>query len=214
MIKKVVYEFDDSDTSMGFADEQSLKGVDYPASIDEYEYRIKEEIKKEFPEAEIVIQRGYGKVEAYTEDPSSGLTEQENACMEINEIVRRVWEAFDWVLMKPKRHHPLPYSVIEDNGGGLGLFVFNPRKRNAVYAHYGYETTPGTLSTDLNALDGGSDPLTWDGGEESPQALYSKITSYEYGWNVICKGRQGKPEEREIFPERMGAAGRIEFNIE
>lgn len=54
------------------------------------------------------------------------------------------------------------YEVIEDNGGGLTLVVFN--KNGKV-----------------------DNPVTdWDGNEDNPQAVYDNIVSFEYGWEIVA----------------------------
>ena len=102
---------------------------------------------------------------------------------------------------------PKKFCVIEDNGGGLTLVIFDDNESDKVsYLHTGYEYIIGQLTNDLIEISNGSDPSTWDGYEENPQEIYDNITSFDYGWEVIA-------DNDDIYPEAMGTAGRIEFGI-
>ena len=100
------------------------------------------------------------------------------------------------------------YEVIEDNGGGLTLVVFN---NNGIvdYLHSGYEYgTSGRLMDDIQALKNGDNPATdWDGNEDNPQAVYDNIVSFEYGWKIVA-------DNDGIYPDKMGCAACLEFGIE
>jgi hypothetical protein len=102
----------------------------------------------------------------------------------------------------------LNYKVIEDNGGGLSLFVF--RGDAVIYAGSGYEYRPGALQGDLAALEAGDDTRTWEGNADDPQAALDDTQRYEYGWETVCEG--GPRQTRRLYPDRMGAAARIEFD--
>ena len=82
------------------------------------------------------------------------------------------------------------YEVIEDNGGGLTLVVFN-KNGKVDYLHSGYEYGKhGRLICDLEALKNGDNPVTdWDGNEDNPQAVYDNIVSFEYGGWPKISGR-------------------------
>lgn len=106
------------------------------------------------------------------------------------------------------------FEVIEDNGGGLTLVVFNA-EGEVDYIHSGYEYTQGQLQNDLKALKNGGNPVEdWDGncgGLEweygtDPQAIYDDIKSYEYGWEVVA-------DNECLYPEKMGGAALSEFGI-
>ena len=97
------------------------------------------------------------------------------------------------------------FNVIEDNGGGLTLVIFDDSDEVS-YLHTGYEYIIGQLTNDLKELANGSDPSTWDGCEENPQEIYDNIISFEYGWKIIA-------DNNGIYPEDMGAAGCLEFKI-
>lgn len=106
------------------------------------------------------------------------------------------------------------FEVIEDNGGGLTLVVFNSNGK-VDYIHNGYEYNQGQLQDDLEALRNGDNPtedldgncggLEWEYGTD-PQAFYNNITSYEFGWEIVA-------DNEGIYPEKMGSAALSEFNI-
>lgn len=103
----------------------------------------------------------------------------------------------------------MKYQVIEDNGGGLHLYVFSGAK--CVWAHTGYEYSPGNLVADLDALESGDDPRRdWDGGADDPQETYDNTTSYEYGWEIVADGGKNR---RKLRKGRMGCAAQIEFGV-
>jgi hypothetical protein len=101
----------------------------------------------------------------------------------------------------------LRYQVIEDNGGGLHLAVFDGG--SCVYLHSGYEYNRGQLSADLSAIANGGNPITdeWDGNADDPQAEYDAITEGAYGHEIVA-------DQYDIYPDLMGAAAKREFGIE
>ena len=100
------------------------------------------------------------------------------------------------------------FEVIEDNGGGLSLFIFDSKGR-VEYAHTGYEHVQGQLSADLADLaEGGNPVVEWEGCEEDPQGVYDSITSYRGGgWEVVA-------DNNGIYPNLMGSAAALEFGID
>jgi len=108
----------------------------------------------------------------------------------------------------------LSYQVLEDNGGGLHLAVLNGNE--CIWFASSYEFIPGNLQEDIAALQEGADPLQ-DGWESylpegyTPQRLYNEFTSYKYGcehgWEIIA-------DETDIYPHRMGVAGRMAFGLD
>ena len=91
----------------------------------------------------------------------------------------------------------LHWQVIEDDGGGLHLAVFDGGK--VVYYSSGQEIH-GTLLDDLAALRQGDDTSGWEQQTDDPQAAYDELTSYESGWTVIA-------DQDGVYVDRMGAAG-------
>ena len=100
----------------------------------------------------------------------------------------------------------LKYQVIEDNGGGLTLAVFN-EKDDVTFLHTGYEYNKGQLKEDLQALQNGADPAEdWDGNEENPQGAYNNMTDADYGWEIVA-------DNNGIYPKKMGISATREFDI-
>ena len=107
------------------------------------------------------------------------------------------------------------YEVIEDNGGGLHLAVFDDNNKVA-YIHSGYEYTKGSLVSSIEELksdnncmenwDGNCGGVKWEFGTD-PQALYDNITSYEYGWKIVA-------DNNGIYSDKMGYAAKFEFGME
>lgn len=105
------------------------------------------------------------------------------------------------------------YTVIEDSGGGLQLFLFKPGTDTPVMGFSGFEYSPGSLIASLDSLDTGDDARRWDGKMENLDEQWSYLSKSDYGYQVICH-RYVHDTERTIKPERMGKAGQIEFGIE
>ena len=104
----------------------------------------------------------------------------------------------------------LPYQVLEDNGGGLHLAIFDGDA--CIWYASGHEHHPGGLREDIEALLDGGHPLRdkWESNAPAgytAQQLYDELTSYEYGWEIIA-------DESDTYPDRMGAAGRTVFGLD
>lgn len=99
------------------------------------------------------------------------------------------------------------YEVIEDNGGGLILSVFD-KNGNVEYLHSGYEfSNSGSIMRDIMMLKNDANPIRdWDGNEENPQAVYDSIISSECGWEIVA-------DNDGIYPDKMGCAARKEFGL-
>jgi hypothetical protein len=104
----------------------------------------------------------------------------------------------------------LSYQVLEDDGGGLHLAVFDDDA--CIWYASGYEYNPDGLREDIAALRDGDHPVK-DGWETNlpdgytAQQLYDELTSYEHGWEIIA-------DDAGVYPERMGAAGRMAFGFD
>jgi len=114
------------------------------------------------------------------------------------------------------------YQVIEDNGGGLALFILDGfgEDKKVVYGAIGYEYRPGALTEDIAAFmrDGNTD--NWEvqtddmtGEPLNMQAIYDNYDNYEYGWEVVAQGDFDTQKEIK-WPKVMGAAAKAEFGIE
>lgn len=106
----------------------------------------------------------------------------------------------------------MEYKVTEDTAGMLCLFVFDENGR-VIYANGGYESYPGNLSANLDALDNGEYPA-WDSNIEDPgpdpQELWDRMSEDEYGWVEICSGKDGV---RKLYKDNMGTDAKREFGI-
>lgn len=102
------------------------------------------------------------------------------------------------------------YSVIEDNGGGLHLFLFRPGTEEIAMGFTGFEGAPGSLVTSLDSLDSGDSARSWDGKMDDAQEQWDFFQSHDYSHQVIVYGENG---ERTLKPDRMGRAGQIEFGV-
>lgn len=108
------------------------------------------------------------------------------------------------------------FEVIEDNGGGLALVVYDENEK-IEYIHTGYEYNPGQLAEDLKVLKNGGNPAKeWDGNDlysvpemEEPEELESWFPweQKNVGWSIVA-------DNDGIYPEKMGSAARLEFGIE
>ena len=96
----------------------------------------------------------------------------------------------------------LSYQVLEDNGGGLHLAIFDGD--SCIWYASGYEHSPDSLREDIAALRDGGHPIRdgWEMPEDvdDSQAAYDDITRHEYGWAVVA-------DDEGIYYDRMGAAG-------
>jgi hypothetical protein len=105
---------------------------------------------------------------------------------------------------KPKTK---PYTVLEDGGGGLYLFVFaGPSRKRVIFAHSGYEYVQGQLTNDIANLKAGDDTSDWENCEEDPQGLWKAyLESSDQEWKWIA-------DEDGIVPaDNMGGSGQEEF---
>ena len=97
------------------------------------------------------------------------------------------------------------FIIIEDNGGGLTLVVFDDNG-SISYLRTGYEYILGQLTNDLIELANGSAPSTWYNCEENPEEIYNDFLSHEYGWEIIA-------DNDRLYSDKMGVTGRLEFGI-
>ena len=109
----------------------------------------------------------------------------------------------------------LPFQVMEDNGGGLHLIVFN-EDREIIYMSTNFEYNQGELTSALIEMSDKTqleikkiisnwetsyDENSWDIMEE-----YEKLTQDRVGCFTII-------DNQNIYPDLMGNAGCIEFKI-
>lgn len=109
------------------------------------------------------------------------------------------------------------FEVIEDNGGGLHLFVFI-NDEISYYAN-GYEYHVGQLSEDIKYFMDDGNTNGWGvqtdfHGEEYTlsfmQSAYEDFTSSEYGWELVAEGNYVTGDVNYYW-DRMGDAASNEF---
>ena len=100
------------------------------------------------------------------------------------------------------------YQYIEDNGGGLYLFVFDANEQvvdgigNLEYAQPG-EWTSVRDELNANPLDAIS---TWDGHISNAADVYEEFRNDDFGSKVVA-------DQDGIRPASMGNAAQIYFGI-
>jgi hypothetical protein len=100
------------------------------------------------------------------------------------------------------------YRVIEDNGGGIHLYVWT-RAGTMIYSNSGYEVDPTDLASCLDCLRRGDGPDWWDnnaldsGGDNDYDYLLSQQSNG--GATIIC-------DNGEWYPDDCGAAGKQCYN--
>lgn len=104
------------------------------------------------------------------------------------------------------------YTYIEDNGGGLHLFVLAGNKVMAGITNLEY-AQPGEwneVKDDLNA-DALAAVRTWEGhmrdNDIDPQSFWNELCESQFGYDTVC--RNGT-----LYPDKMGAAASRYFGIE
>ena len=97
------------------------------------------------------------------------------------------------------------YQYIEDNGGGLYLFVFAGEEVLA-----GIENLEYAQAGEWNDVKDGlaADPLVevggWDGHLDNPQEAYNSLVREQLGYEIVCQS--GK-----LYPDSMGRAAQRYF---
>ena len=97
------------------------------------------------------------------------------------------------------------YQYIEDNGGGLYLFVFAGEEvlagvENLEYAQAGeWNDVKDGLAADLLTEISG-----WDGHLDNPQGVYDDLVREGLGYEIVCQS--GK-----LYPDSMGRAAQRYF---
>ena len=97
------------------------------------------------------------------------------------------------------------WQVVEDNGGGLHLFMFDD-DGTTFAATSGYEHNPGNLMLDIQAwyMTGSVDG--WEGLEPNAQSNYNAMTASPAHGAIIA---QGDSTGAEFYIDSMGSAGHI-----
>jgi len=97
------------------------------------------------------------------------------------------------------------YQYLEDNGGGLYLFVVEDGQVLAgigdlEYAERGewWSIREGLGTDPMAEIDG------WDGHLDDPQDVYDTLKQQPLGYRVVC-------EDGEVYPDDMGKAASLYF---
>ena len=95
------------------------------------------------------------------------------------------------------------YQVIEDNAGGMYLFMFDILDGTVILGIENIENVePGDLEdVDIDDVSG------WDSQLHNPQDVYDEFLNSEFGYEVVA-------DQNEVYPDRMGRAAQMVFNIE
>lgn len=110
----------------------------------------------------------------------------------------------------------LNYQVLEDNGGGIHLFVFEGEEAKVIFAHSGYNS----LIEDIAELKKGGHPIHdgWDGNIDPEEyecstldEYYDLIRYYVDSYNITTPI---VADQNGIYPEKMGASAHKAFGIE
>ena len=103
-------------------------------------------------------------------------------------------------------------KVVEDNAGGLTLYVMRSSDKRCVYAHTGYEynSEPGRIKEDMESLIADDSISGWEGNEEELVAEWEELDLNPVYRQIIAAISYGK---LILHPEHMGAAGEREFGV-
>lgn len=98
-------------------------------------------------------------------------------------------------------HAGLPYAVVEDNGGGLTLFVFGDADRQtAVYAYTGLQyDTPENVAALLRGLDDGQNLCVGNADDEGV------IADAQTAW-LEADDSDIVADDENLYRNRMGAS--------
>lgn len=94
----------------------------------------------------------------------------------------------------------LSWRVTENNGGGLGLWVWD-NNNTLIFAHNGYEYNDGQLTEDINYLQADDSVDGWDGNEITDEDTVRAVRNNNY-----------EPEEMEAMDYTGIAPDNLIFN--
>ncbi len=99
------------------------------------------------------------------------------------------------------------YEFVEDNSGGLFLFVLDD-EGNVID---GIENLEYCEDEWINVKDGLAENAKdevemWEGHIDNPQELYDSIFSHEFGWSIVC-------QNGTLFIDQMGRAAQDYFGV-
>ena len=97
--------------------------------------------------------------------------------------------------------------TVEDNGGGLALYIVKDDK--VVWSHSCYEYNKGQLTTDMQAFCENPDPSDWEGDEgKVGQEAYHHAMKDDMNFSIVAEVLDGKIV---TYPDIMGTAASLEF---
>ena len=125
----------------------------------------------------------------------------------INAVLQEIAARYEEIHELKRRRH---FEVIEDNSGGLQLFVYGD-DGDVVYAASDFEYVPGNLAEAMKALWNGADPIAdgWDIQYKDPQEFRNGFTEQSQrngGWELIA-------DENGVYELMSGAAFKRELEI-
>lgn len=125
----------------------------------------------------------------------------------INAVLQEIAARYEEIHELKRRRH---FEVIEDNSGGLQLFVYGD-DGDVVYAASDFEYVPGNLAEAMKALWNGADPIAdgWDIQYKDPQEFRNGFTEQSQrngGWELVA-------DENGVYELMSGAAFKRELEI-
>lgn len=125
----------------------------------------------------------------------------------MNAVLQEIAARYEEIHELKRRRH---FEVIEDNSGGLQLFVYGDNG-DVVYAASDFEYVPGDLAEAMKALWNGADPIAdgWDIQYKDPQEFRNGFTEQSQrngGWELVA-------DENGVYELMSGAAFKRELEI-
>ena len=125
----------------------------------------------------------------------------------MNAVLQEIAAQYEEIHELKRRRH---FEVIEDNAGGLRLFVYGD-DGDVVYAASDFEYVPGNLAEAMKALWNGADPIAdgWDIQYKDPQEFRNGFTEQSQrngGWELVA-------DENGVYELMSGAAFKRELEI-
>ena len=125
----------------------------------------------------------------------------------MNAVLQEIAARYEEIHELKRRRH---FEVIEDNSGGLQLFVYGD-DGDVVYAASDFEYVPGNLAEAMKALWNGADPIAdgWDIQYKDPQEFRNEFTEQSQrngGWELVA-------DENGVYELMSGAAFKRELEI-
>lgn len=125
----------------------------------------------------------------------------------MNAVLQEIAARYEEIHELKRRRH---FEVIEDNSGGLQLFVYGD-DGDVVYAASDFEYVPGDLTEAMKALWNGADPIAdgWDIQYKDPQEFRNGFTEQSQrngGWELVA-------DEDGVYELMSGAAFKRELEI-